>query len=156
MPKTTYSTRQREALKLFMKRTAGQHISAEEVVGHFARSAEPIGRATIYRNLKKLEQDGLLQRYTTGNRKAACFQYLEAPEELPEHFHLMCELCGSLQHVECSALGEMEEHIKESHDFKVNPLRTVMYGLCHECMRRSDKDTQHADKNVQHADKEHR
>jgi Fur family ferric uptake transcriptional regulator len=118
---------------------AGEHVSAEDIVEHFAETGEHIGRATVYRYLNKLERDGFVQRYTTDGRKASCFRYLEAPEKLHEHFHLQCERCGTLQHVECHTLSDMEKHIRQSHDFTVNPLKTVLYGICHDCMELTEK-----------------
>jgi Fur family ferric uptake transcriptional regulator len=134
-----YVTRQRETLETYLRSLAGEHISAEKIVEHFAKTDKPIGRATVYRCLQKLERDGLIQRYVPGARQASCFQYVGVPEKTPEHFHLQCECCGTLQHVECHTLGEMEEHIRQSHDFSVNPLRTVLYGVCHDCMTGKEK-----------------
>lgn len=130
----SYATKQRAALRSYLQSTNGQHVLVEDIVAHFEASHEPMGRATIYRNLERLEQEGLVQRFTTNGRGAACFQYLSAPQQVHECFHLMCEQCGRLQHVECTALSDMETHIMKSHAFRINPLRTVMYGLCHDCM----------------------
>jgi Fur family ferric uptake transcriptional regulator len=132
-------TRQRGALVSYLRSLVGEHVNAERIVAHFARADEPIGRATVYRHLRKLEQDGIIQRYVTGTREASCYQYVGAFEGAREHFHLQCERCGTLQHVECHTLGEMEEHIRQSHDFSINPLRTVLYGVCHECMGAKEK-----------------
>jgi Fur family ferric uptake transcriptional regulator len=132
---SAYATRQREAIGGYLRSLSGEHVSAEAIVRHFAQTAEPIGRATVYRYLHMLEADGLIRRYVTDGRKASCFRYVGACEETRgEHFHLQCERCGTLQHVECHTLSDMGEHIRQSHDFSVNPLRTVLYGVCHDCM----------------------
>jgi Fur family ferric uptake transcriptional regulator len=112
---------------------AGEHVSADDIIGHFAAIGEPIGRATVYRYLGTLERDGFIQRYVTGTHKASCFQYIDAPEEVSRHFHLQCERCGTLLHVECHTLSDMERHIRQSHGFDIDPLRTVLYGVCHDC-----------------------
>jgi Fur family ferric uptake transcriptional regulator len=129
----SYVTRQREALRDYLRSLAGEHVSAEDIVGHFAAMGQPIGRATVYRCLDRLEREGCVQRYTMGAHKASCFEYIDRSEEVYEHFHLQCERCGTLQHVECNTLSDMERHIRQSHGFDVNPLRTVLYGVCHNC-----------------------
>jgi Fur family ferric uptake transcriptional regulator len=130
---TTYETRQREALIDYLRSLAGEHVSAEDIIEHFAGMGQPIGRATVYRNLGRLERDGVIQRYVTGTRKASCFQYLDEPGGAHEHFHLQCERCGTLLHVECHTLSDMGRHIRQSHGFDIDPLRTVLYGVCHDC-----------------------
>jgi Fur family ferric uptake transcriptional regulator len=139
VPTAIYMTRQREALVAYLRSQAGEHVSAEQIVEHFAAMGMPIGRATVYRHLGRLERDGIVQRYTTDARGASCFQYLDAETEAHEHFHLKCERCGTLQHVECPTLDGMGQHIRESHAFRLNPLKTVLYGTCHDCMKTDQK-----------------
>jgi Fur family ferric uptake transcriptional regulator len=126
-------TRQREALGAYLRGRAGEHVSAEDIVEHFAHSEERIGRATVYRYLRKLEQDGVIQRYVTDSREASCFQYVDESGEPEEHFHLKCERCGTLQHIQCRTLGDVGRHISGEHGFEINPFKTVFYGICHDC-----------------------
>jgi Fur family ferric uptake transcriptional regulator len=139
MSPSTYATRQREALRSYMESRGGEHVSAGEIVEHFAAVGEPVSRATVYRYLGMLERDGVIQRYAADGRGASCFQYLDAATENHEHFHLKCERCGSLQHLECHTLDSMGRHIRDAHAFSINPLRTVLYGICHDCMQTSQE-----------------
>ncbi|MDR1015108.1 MAG: transcriptional repressor [Coriobacteriales bacterium] len=132
-PPSSYATRQREALDAYLHSLGGRHVSAEDIVAHFAATPEPIGRATVYRHLRRLEESGSIQRYVTDGRKASCFRYLDAAAAPEGHFHLQCERCGTLRHIQCHTLNGMEGHIEDEHGFKVNPLRTVFYGICHDC-----------------------
>jgi Fur family ferric uptake transcriptional regulator len=134
-----YATRQREALGVYLRSQAGRHVSAEDIIEHFAGSGEPIGRATVYRHLRKLENDGVIQRYVTDGREASCFQYVDESVEPPEHFHLKCERCGTLQHIQCQTLSDLGQHIKGEHGFDVNPFKTVLYGICHDCKTGEDQ-----------------
>ena len=51
-------------------------------------------------------------------------------------YHMKCEECGSLIHLECDAITELEDHIWKDHRFRVDPGRTVFYGLCEECEKK--------------------
>jgi zinc transport system substrate-binding protein len=132
-----YATRQREALEAYLRSLEGEHVSAEGIVEHFADTPEPISRATVYRCLRRLEQDGSVRRYVTDGRRASCFQYLgthgEASEQARDHFHLQCERCGSLTHIRCQTLSGLGRHIRDGHGFELNPLKTVFYGVCRNC-----------------------
>ena len=45
-----------------------------------------------------------------------------------------CEKCGKLIHLHCDELEEIQTHILKEHRFKMDPMRTVFYGLCENCM----------------------
>ena len=48
-------------------------------------------------------------------------------------FHCKCEKCGKLIHLHCDEIEEMQMHLFSEHRFKMNPMRTVFYGLCEQC-----------------------
>ncbi len=37
----------------------------------------------------------------------------------------------------CDELEQIQGHLYEEHHFKLNPLRTVFYGICEECANES-------------------
>ncbi len=43
------------------------------------------------------------------------------------------EKCGTLIHVHCEEIEEFNHHIFAEHRFKINPMRTVFYGICENC-----------------------
>jgi Fur family ferric uptake transcriptional regulator len=47
---------------------------------------------------------------------------------------LKCETCGSLIHVDCDFLNEIEKHLFKTHNFRINTLKTVFYGICKKCL----------------------
>ncbi len=132
--KSQYKTRQREELLSFLRTTDSDHITVNEVCGHFQRCGCPIGTATVYRHLERMVDEGLVQKYTIDANTPACFEYVEADSHAGEAcFHCKCEECGRLVQLRCEELQGLSEHIRESHGFRINPMRTVFYGLCDAC-----------------------
>lgn len=133
---TTYHTRQQERLLAYLRETQGTHFTAEDVRAHFAATNTAIGIATVYRHLEKLVADGMVTKYVIDEQSAACFEYVggachaDAPEQ---HFHLKCESCGTLIHLECDELACIRAHLQNEHGFSLNPFRTVFYGTCGVC-----------------------
>ncbi len=41
---------------------------------------------------------------------------------------------GKLIHLQCDEIEEMQIHLFSEHRFKMNPMRTVFYGLCEQCL----------------------
>ena len=132
--KSQYKTRQREELLSFLRTTDSDHITVNEVCGHFQRCGCPIGTATVYRQLERMVDEGLVQKYTIDANTPACFEYVGADSHAGEAcFHCKCEKCGRLIHLHCEELQGLSEHIREHHGFRINPMRTVFYGLCDAC-----------------------
>lgn len=127
MDKNNYNTKQRDEIVEFFNQHRGRCFTAKELI----RSGEvSSGEATVYRTLSKLTNQGVLKRFTDG--EASCYQLNES-EECSRHFHLKCERCGKVIHMDCDFMADMKRHIETSHDFFVDIGKTVIYGLCGEC-----------------------
>ena len=133
--RSTYKTKQRERLIAYLKTVKGTHITAADVCKFFKDQDSSIGQSTIYRQLEKLVDEGLLKKYIVDSNSPACFEYVEADSHVGESvcFHCKCEKCGSLIHLHCDTLEGIESHLYEEHNFKINTARTVFYGLCSKC-----------------------
>jgi Fur family ferric uptake transcriptional regulator len=137
----TYNTKQSEAVLDYIASTDGNHVTVAQIVEHFGTatgipgSPAPVGRTTIYRHLDKLVESGKVRRYTIDGMSCACYQYINEEEVSQEHFHLKCEICGVLLHLQCDTLNEMWQHIFQKHEFQVNMMKTVFYGKCKDCLK---------------------
>ena len=129
-----YKTKQQELLLSCFKAMQGRHFTAEDVAAYFQKQNISIGIATIYRQIEKFVAMGVVQKYFLGEQNAACFQYMgeECHKEV-SHFHLKCEKCGTLIHLECHDIEQLSSHLMAEHGFALDPFRTVFYGLCENC-----------------------
>ena len=139
--KTTYKTRQREELLEYLKNLRGEHMTAAMVWEHFHSSGSSIGKATVYRRLEQLVEEGLVYKYVIDTNSPACFEYVptESHEKHEVCFHCKCEKCGKLFHMHSEELEELQEELKANHRFSMDPRRTVFYGVCDACDRREEK-----------------
>ena len=132
-----YHTRQRESILAYIVSLQGEHITASQIVTHFAAQDVSIGRTTVYRHLNQLTESGKLRRYTIdGSASGACYQYTgsEDSEHCCTHLHLKCEGCGELLHLECHSLHALEKHVRDEHAFEINATKTFLYGRCNDCI----------------------
>lgn len=131
-----YQTKQKSQILEYFEKHANAHLTAAELVQALTENGTPIGAATVYRTLERLETEGLVRRYTLDERGGACWQYAGAQTEAQHchaHFHLKCIECGALLHVDCEYLQGIGKHILAHHGFVVDHSRTVLYGLCEHC-----------------------
>lgn len=134
--KNQYKTRQRQELLDYLRSAGKGHITVSDVCGHFQRSGSPIGTATVYRQLERMVDEGLVNKYLIDAASPACFEYVGRESHGGETcYHCKCESCGRLIHLHCGELQELNAHILNEHGFQINPMRTVFYGLCEDCRR---------------------
>lgn len=133
-----YKTKQRAQVIGCLKQNKDKHMTVEMLMKYLASSGAEVGRATIYRTLDKLCREGIIRRYELTVDNSACYQYIDEQSDCSDHFHLKCERCGELIHLDCDHISDLSKHILTDHKFKVNNTKTVLYGLCEKCMKEEE------------------
>lgn len=129
-----YITKQQQAVLHCLEARAEDTLTANELAEELRRAGNPVGLATIYRQLEKLERSGSVHKVTT--EEGAVYQYCphSHDEAHPSCFLLRCQRCGHLVHLDCTHLQELYDHISREHHFRIDAYRTVLTGLCETCM----------------------
>ena len=129
-----YKTEPRKKILDLFNKIEDASYSSTYLVEYFK---DTINKSTIYRNLKSLEEEKIIHK--TYNDQTKLYEY-QLNNDCDHHFHLKCELCGRLIHLECDELEELGGHLKTEHGFVINPLRTVFYGVCTDCAGKMEKE----------------
>jgi Fur family ferric uptake transcriptional regulator len=136
---SSYQTRQGGLILDYLASLGDKHVTAGAVAIHFEAGKPPIGKTTVYRHLEKLVEGGKLRRYFLEGGESACYQFINDDAKCREHFHLKCENCGELIHLDCDVLEDVATHVRKDHGFQINPLKTVFYGTCGRCSAKRKK-----------------
>jgi Fur family ferric uptake transcriptional regulator len=131
---SNYNTRQGGLILDYFSSLGDRHVQAGEIAEYFRQRKEAIGLTTIYRHLERLVRAGFVRKYFLDEGESACYQYIGKTKKCGEHFHLKCENCGTLIHLDCAALEKISRHILKEHQFLINTLKTVFYGRCKNCL----------------------
>ena len=131
--KEGYKTKQREEILSYFRQHPGQHITAQELCA----ALSGVSKATVYRSLDRLVQEGALRRYTLDGGQAACYQFSGAHTHCQEHYHIRCTQCGRLFHVQSPAMSRVAGELKEQEGFTLDSSMTVLYGICRECREKN-------------------
>ena len=126
-----YTTKQHQAILRCLEQRAEEALSANQLAEDLRREGCPVGLATIYRQLEKLEAAGRVHKVHT--EEGAFFQYCPHPETDHGCFLLRCEACGRMVHLDCSHLEELYRHLEQQHHFRIDPRRTILTGRCQSC-----------------------
>ncbi len=133
----TYRTKQGDLVLSCFLQNKGMHLTIEDICTILKEKGTPVGTTTVYRQVQKLTDEGLVTKYNIDKDSAACYQY--AGESCRMHFHLKCTKCQELFHSTCTYIDSVENHIFEHHGFKVDNSKTVFYGICKGCLRSEKK-----------------
>jgi Fur family ferric uptake transcriptional regulator len=128
-----YNTQQRKLILDYMASLGDDHVTVHQMLRHFEERDAAVGQTTIYRHLEKLADEGKIRKYILKDGESACYQYINEDKTCRGHFHLKCEKCGALIHLDCDLLDEIQRHLLAEHDFQINMLKTVFYGKCKKC-----------------------
>lgn len=138
-----YSTKQQQAVLDCLSRRREEPVSAIELAEALRQSGHPVGLATIYRQLEKLEQTGLVHKVNTG--EGALYQYCDHAGEGRECLLLQCRGCGRILHLDCTHLKPLYDHLAERHHFHIDPRTTVFTGLCDVCTKQREEGHGHGE-----------
>jgi Fur family ferric uptake transcriptional regulator len=145
--KKHYQTPARRALLDFFASRPDRQFTAEQICTLLCDTGdrmtasgsenrrEFVGKSTVYRQLSRLVEQGLLRRFedvTPDGAAVHVYQY-RADACCDRHFHLKCTKCGRLEHLSCNQAEGLLEHIRADHGFFVDSAATVLYGCCKHC-----------------------
>ena len=130
-----YRTKQRSEIADYLASIPGEHVTAGDICAHFRAQGRAVGTATVYRQLERMVSEGTVSKYIIDESAGACFAYIGAEAHCggEKCYHCKCERCGTLIHMECAELNHIAAHLLDDHGFRLNPMRTVFYGVCAEC-----------------------
>ena len=131
MKRTTYMTGAKKQLLDFFAENKDRHYTVEEIVTALSHTERHPGKSTVYRQVSKLCEDGVIRRFEAAGEDSFVYQYAVGVG-CEHHFHLKCANCGVLMHMECEELDNVREHIFKHHGFLIGGA-SVIYGVCAEC-----------------------
>ncbi|MFX1283690.1 MAG: Fur family transcriptional regulator [Promethearchaeota archaeon] len=121
-------TNQRITILDFLKDNLN-HPTVEEIFKEVRKSLPRITKATVYKNLDVLTEEGLIREV---NVKGV--SRFEAKTEA--HHHLICKSCGKITDFNSKELIDYAlQLIQNQKDFKISTAETNFYGYCVECKK---------------------
>lgn len=126
------NTIQREII-LQAVRQLKNHPTADNVYDAVALVHPTVSRGTVYRNLKQLSEEGILQRVPVPGG-AERFDY-----QTHQHYHLKCLKCGGVFDVDLQSLPALDTFTPNNSDFQIIGFDIMFKGFCSCCTQNSNK-----------------
>ncbi len=123
------NTRQKALIKEALQELS--HPTAEDIY-QYAHSKYPsIGKATLYRNLKTMSEEGSIRKIDVPGEMAGRFDEITKP-----HFHGVCRECGAVCDIEMDPayMKALRSEITEPGGFLIENQEVIFRGLCPNCI----------------------
>jgi Fur family ferric uptake transcriptional regulator len=104
------------------------HVTAQEVFEIVNAKYPEIGFATVYRFLRKMNENKMVSEVRMGGLPA---RYELTPRR--HHDHLTCTQCGQIVEFENPQIESLQEHVAREHNFRLTHHVLELYGVCPRC-----------------------
>lgn len=108
------------------------HPTADELYNYIHQEYSDIGVATVYRNLNKFAEKGIIRKII-GLDGSSHFDSCLEP-----HFHFICSCCGRIYDIPMVAGKDLIAKAEEFTDCKITSMNMTFRGICKECENKHD------------------
>ncbi|REK17642.1 MAG: transcriptional repressor [Actinobacteria bacterium] len=108
---------------------SGDHLTVEEIVSEVHKADPSINTSSVYRSLALFADLDLVRESSLGVDEGSRWE-LAHPDD---HFHLVCRICGTVDHHEGDLVGQIREHLAVGHGFAAEEIDLVVTGVCARC-----------------------
>lgn len=119
-------SKQREMILQYVRGSV-EHPTPEMVYQGLLADCPNLSRGTVYRNLKLLAEEGVLERMP--------FTVERFDGRVEPHPHFICRSCGGVQDLEFVYEDEMDRKVCAAAGHQVEYHATYFYGVCSGCVK---------------------
>jgi Fe2+ or Zn2+ uptake regulation protein len=105
------------------------HPTADQIYDEVRKKIPNISKGTVYRNLKVLQEMGLISELSHNGTVSR----FEVKQE--SHYHFRCEKCGRVFDIDQPVDKELDRKVALRTGFKISHHQLEFRGLCHDCWR---------------------
>jgi Fe2+ or Zn2+ uptake regulation protein len=136
---------EQRAVVLSVVRSTMDHPTAAWVHEQARRELPRIGLGTVYRNLARLVEDGLIREIRGGPGPS------RFDGNTGRHYHIRCLGCGRVNDLPISVTSRLEEEAAQAMNFLVLGHEVEVQGLCPRCRPASSSEKHSHKKDRTHA-----
>lgn len=118
-------TRPRRTVWDALRRTT-DHVTVDELVELVDDDVDP---ASVYRTLALFEELGIARMSRFQDSDAGRWE----PAHPDEHFHMVCRVCGQVEHHAGTLVASIQEHLAADHGFVADDVDLTVTGRCSRC-----------------------
>ena len=103
------------------------HPTAHEVYEHVRTAHPTISKATVYRVLNRMAEQGTILRIPVAD---GAYHY---DHQTHPHYHVHCDVCGRMDDVEMPPLGDLCAAVEDRCGYDLTDYTVLFHGCCGDC-----------------------
>ncbi|MDD4557235.1 MAG: transcriptional repressor [Alphaproteobacteria bacterium] len=107
------------------------HPTAEKVYDLIRQTLPNISLATVYRNLNRLSDAGIIRRIEGVD---GIFRF---DGEIHEHHHFICKKCGQIYDLSNEGCEDLKEKFAATSGFIIDDCDITLQGTCNKCITKN-------------------
>ena len=128
--KRHYSTKKKNILLDIFKANSNKRLTADEIIQTLNKDKTVISKATVYRNLDLLVNQGVICKVVLDN---ICSCYIYKGDANAGSVNFYCDNCGEVIQVKSKTFINLNNKLKKELQFTVDESKTVIHGMCNKC-----------------------
>lgn len=124
-------SRQRQAI-LNLVLNSNNHPTADYIYLQLKKDFPELSLGTVYRNLSKLSDKGLIQKVSIPNQSDMFDRNLD------RHAHVVCSNCGEVYDIDTSSIDDIISNISTDANVSIQSYNITFDGVCNKCKSKKD------------------
>ena len=122
-----------ERLSIFKEvYSSSEHFDADEIYFRMRNEKKRVSRATVYRTLDMLVENGFVSKVNVGTSQV----HFENTLAQKHHEHLVCTQCGKIIEFNNNIIEQQQDKVCKEYGFMPTKHNLIIFGLCDECQVR--------------------
>ena len=114
--------------------SSSEHFDADEIYFRMRKEKKSVSRATVYRTLDLLVENGFVSKVNVGASQV----HFENTLAQGHHEHLVCTQCGKIIEFRNDMIEKQQDKICKEYGFFPTKHNLIIFGLCDKCQLRDD------------------
>lgn len=128
-------TKQKQEFRRFLEMNRDRDLTVAEMAELLKELGSNMGIATVYRAVRRLEDEGVLIRSVNGSGTSATYRYAGADNSVRSAHRVFCTSCGRIADLSYKFTDRLEKSVSDITGYSVTDHQIMFYGLCPDCKK---------------------
>lgn len=130
---STRLTKQKQEFRRFLEINREKEMTVAEMADLLKEAGSDMGIATVYRAVRRLEEEGLLIKTVNGATGKSAYRYAAPDETVRSAHRVFCMRCGKAVDLTYKFTDKLEKSVSDATGFSLTDHQIMFYGLCPDC-----------------------
>ncbi|MBE6609730.1 MAG: transcriptional repressor [Ruminococcaceae bacterium] len=126
-------TKQKQEFRRFLELNREKEMTVSEIAELLKEAGSEMGIATVYRAVRRLEEEGVLVRSVNGATSKTTYRYAGPDTSVRSIHRVFCTSCGKITDLSYKFTDRLEKSVSDATGYSLTEHQIMFYGLCENC-----------------------